>query len=84
MSVILGRVSLAAALIVGLSGAVAAREGGPAARGADHHRSTMLRGIGFAEPKFGSQLRTSKDQPYTWPVGDRYLPVSQPFYGRAY
>lgn len=82
MNVILGRVSLAAALVLGVSGAALARDAGPKAHGAKG--TTGLHGIGFTEPKFGSSLRTGKDQPYSWPVGDRYRPVSQPFYGRAY
>jgi hypothetical protein len=82
MNVILGRVSLAAALVLGVSSAALAREAGPKAHGAGH--ASGLHGIGFAEPKFRSALRTGKDQPYTWPVSDRYRPVSQPFYGRAY
>jgi hypothetical protein len=82
MNVILGRVSLAAALVLGVSSAALAREAGPKAHGARH--ASGFHGIGFAEPKFRSALRTGKDQPYTWPVSDRYRPVSQPFYGRAY
>jgi hypothetical protein len=82
MNVILGRVSLAVALVLGVSGAALAREAGPKAHSAGH--AVGLHGIGFAEPKFRSALRTGKDQPYTWPVSDRYRPVSQPFYGRAY
>jgi hypothetical protein len=81
MNVTVGRISLAAVLVLGVSSAAFAREpgaktGGPGKAG--------LHGIGFTEPKFGSALRTGKDQPYTWPVSDRYRPVSQPFYGRAY
>lgn len=76
--VMLGRVSLAAVLVAGLSGAALAR-------GADaRERTGGPHGIGFNAPKFGSDIRTGKDQPYTWPVGDRYRPVSKPFYGRAY
>ena len=82
MNVILGRVSLAAALVLGVSGAALARDAGPKAHGAKG--TTGLHGIGFTEPKFGSSLRTGKDQPYSWPVSDRYRPVSQPFYSRAY
>lgn len=82
MNVSLGRVSLAAVLVLGVSGAALAREAGPKAQGA--RSAAGLHGIGFTEPRFGSSLRTGKDQPYTWPVGDRYRPISQPFYGRAY
>lgn len=82
MSVILGRVSFAAVLVLGVSGAALARDAGPKAHGA--HGATGLHGIGFNEPKFRSHLQTGKNQPYTWPVSDRYRPVSQPYYGRAY
>ncbi|WP_457106464.1 hypothetical protein [Methylobacterium sp. P5_C11] len=82
MNVVLGRVSLAVALVLGVSGAALARDAGSKAHGAN--TTTGLHGIGFAEPKFRSSLRTGRDQPYTWPVSDRYHPVSQPFYGRAY
>ncbi|MEE7461606.1 hypothetical protein MFUR16E_09865 [Methylobacterium fujisawaense] len=82
MNVMLGRVSLAAALVIGVSGAALARDAGPKAHGAKG--TAGLHGIGFNEPKFRSDLRTGKEQPYTWPVSDRYRPVSQLFYGRAY
>jgi hypothetical protein len=85
MNVTSGRIPLAAALALcvslGVSSAALAREAGPKAAGAGH---AGLHGIGFTEPKFRSALRTGKDQPYTWPVSDRYRPVSQPYYGRAY
>jgi hypothetical protein len=80
MNVTLGRASLAAVLVLSVSGAALAREAGTKA----HTKGAGLHGIGFTEPKFGSALRTGKDQPYTWPVSDRYRPVSQPYYGRAY
>ncbi|MCJ2052555.1 hypothetical protein [Methylobacterium sp. J-070] len=82
MNVNLGRISVAAVLALGISSAALARDAGPKARGAGH--ASGLHGIGFTEPKFGSALRTGKDQPYTWPVSDRYRPVSQPYFGRAY
>ncbi|WCS27121.1 hypothetical protein LOK46_10000 [Methylobacterium sp. NMS14P] len=82
MNVMLGRVSLAAALVIGVSGAALARDAGSKGHGA--RSAAGLHGIGFNEPKFRSDLRTGKEQPYTWPVSDRYRPVSQPFYGRAY
>ncbi len=78
MNVVLGRVSVAAALVLGdlERGAWrATRAEGPRCR-----PRPGLHGIGFTEPKFRSTLRTGKDQPYTWPVSDRYRPVSQPFY----
>jgi hypothetical protein len=81
--VMLGRVSLAAVLFVGLSSAALARDVGAPAQGAKG-RAGSLHGIGFNAPKFGADIRTGKDQPYTWPVSDRYHPVSKPFYGRAY
>lgn len=82
MNVNLGRISLAAVLVLGVSSVALAREAGSRAHGAG--KAAGLRGIGFTDPKFGSAMRTGKDQPYTWPVSDRYRPVSQPFYGRAY
>lgn len=82
MNVTLGRISLAAVLVLGVSSAASAREAGAKAR--ESGKATSLHGIGFNDPKFGSSMRTGKDQPYMWPVSDRYRPVSQPFYGRAY
>lgn len=79
----LGRVSLAAVLVVGMSSVVPAREAGSTMQGAKG-RPGSLHGTGFNTPKFSSDIRTGKDQPYTWPVGDRYRPESKPFYGRAY
>ncbi len=83
MKIVLGRVSLAAALVLGVTSASLARETAPKAPGAGK-AATGLHGIGFTEPKFKSSLRTGKDQPYTWPVSDRYRPLSQPYYGHAY
>ncbi|MCJ2136102.1 hypothetical protein MKK69_18955 [Methylobacterium sp. J-026] len=82
MTVILSRVSLAAALVLGLSSATLAREAGSRPHGAG--TASGLHGIGFNEQRFGANLRTGRDQPYTWPVSDRYRPISQPYYGRAY
>ena len=82
MNVTLGRIALATVLVLGVTSAACAREAGAKARGAGNAKG--LHGIGFTDPKFGSSMRTGKDQPYTWPVSDRYRPVSQPFYGRAY
>jgi hypothetical protein len=83
MKIVLGHVSLAAALVLGVTSASLARETAPKASGAGK-AAAGLHGIGFTEPKFKSSLRTGKDQPYTWPVSDRYRPVSQPYYGHAY
>lgn len=82
MNVTLSRATLAAALVLGLSSATLARESGSQHRGAG--KAAGLHGIGFNEPKFGANLRTGKDQPYTWPVSNRYRPISQPYFGRAY
>jgi|GEM_PF-1762684 len=82
MTVILSRVTVAAALVLGLSSAALAREASPQHRGSG--KASGLHGIGFNAPPFGSTVRTGKDQPYTWPVSDRYRPISQPYYGRAY
>jgi len=79
----LGRVSLAAVLVVGMSSVALARDAGTTMPGAKG-RAGSLHGIGFNTLKFGSDIRTGKDQPYTWPVSDRYRPESKPFYGRAY
>lgn len=82
MSVTLSRASLAAFLVLGLSSAAVAREANPPSRGAA--KTSIHRGLGFNQPTFRADMRTVRDQPYTWPVGDRYRPVSQPYYGRAY
>lgn len=82
MSVPLSRASLAAFLVLGLSTAALAREAGPSQRGSG--KAPIHHSLGFNEPGFRADMRTVKDQPYTWPVSDRYRPVSQPYYGRAY
>lgn len=82
MSVTLSRTSLAAFLVLGLSSAALAREAGSPPRGAG--KAPLQHGLGFNEPSFRSDLRTVRDQPYTWPVSDRYRPIAQPYYGRAY
>jgi hypothetical protein len=84
MNVILGRLSLAAALALSVSGAALARDAGARGDKGPGAKGGTVQGIGFNEPRFRSDFRTGKDQPYTWPVSDRYHPVSQPFYGRAY
>ena len=82
MSVTLSRASLAAFLVLGLSSVAIAREAGSQPRGAG--KASIHHGLGFNEPTFRADMRTVKDQPYTWPVSDRYRPISQPYYGRAY
>ena len=84
MGVTVGDISLAAVLVLGMSGAATAREAGAGAEGTKGH-ATVLRHGGFAQPAFTATMRvTGKEQPYMWPVSDRYAPVSRPFYGRAY
>lgn len=81
MGVTVGNISLAAVLVLGLSGAATAREAGAGTKG----HAAGLRHGGFAQPAFTATMRASgKEQPYMWPVSDRYAPVSKPFYGRAY
>lgn len=86
MTVKVDRIALAAVLAASLTGASQAQAAGtkPGSANAAGARGAATHGIGFGEPKFHSALRTGRDQPYTWPVGDRYRPVSQPFFGRAY
>lgn len=74
----LGRVSLATVMVLGLAGAALARDGAT-------HRPRGMTGKSFTSPKYESGARVSgPERPYAWPVAERYRPVSQPFYGRAY
>jgi len=82
MSITLSRASWAAVLVLGLSTAALAREAGAQPRWAG--KTPIHQGLGFNQPTFRADMRTVKDQPYTWPVSDRYRPVSQPYYGRAF
>lgn len=82
MGITLSRASWAAVLVLGLSSAALAREAVAQPRGAG--KAPIHQGLGFNQPTFRAGMRTVKDQPYTWPVSDRYRPVSQPYYGRAF
>lgn len=83
MNVLRNGLPMAACLVLSLTGASMAREAGDTAPAAKA-RSKGLHGT-LAGPPFTSNLRAGgKDQPYTWPVSDRYQPVSRPYYGRAY
>ncbi|MCJ2084392.1 hypothetical protein MKK88_00065 [Methylobacterium sp. E-005] len=82
MSVTLSRASLATFLVLGLSSAALAREAGSHPRGVG--KASTHQALGFNAPSFRADMRAVKDQPYTWPVSDRYRPISQPYYGRAY
>lgn len=75
----LSQISLVAAALVGLTGAASARD---AAAPKKDHQTTGLHGF---QPAFRADTSVSGSaRPYTWPVGDRYRPVSQPYFGRAY
>lgn len=77
MNATLGRVALATVAVLGLAGTAMARDGMDRGRG--------IRGKAFPTPAYQAGARVSgPERPYTWPVADRYRPVSQPFYGRAY
>lgn len=73
------RVSLVLASVVGFTGAASARD---ASHGKQprYFRTTQ----GF-KPSYQAHSNVSgSDRPYTWPVNDRYRPVSRPYFGRAY
>lgn len=73
------RVSLVLASVVGFTGAVAARDAS-SEKQPRYFRTTQ----GF-QPSYQAHSNVSgPDRPYTWPVNDRYRPVSQPYFGRAY
>ena len=74
----LSRLSLVALAVVGLSGTVAAKEASAPKKG----QMTTLKSF---KPTYQTNSRvTGAAQPYTWPVSERYRPVSQPYFGRAY
>lgn len=73
----LSRLSLVTLAIVGLTGTVAARDASAPRRG-----QTTLNGF---KPAFQPNTHVSGTaQLYTWPVSERYRPVSRPYFGRAY
>ncbi|WP_449409930.1 hypothetical protein [Methylobacterium komagatae] len=74
----LSRLPLVALAVLGLSGAAVAKDGmAPKKKG-----QTTLNGF---KPAYRTDTRVSgAEQPYTWPVSERYRPLSQPYYGRAY
>lgn len=73
------RITIATVALVGLAGAAAARDTSvPKKRG----HTTTLNGF---KPAFRSDTNVAgAAQPYTWPVSERYQPVSRPYLGRAY
>ncbi|MCJ2069919.1 hypothetical protein MKK75_14135 [Methylobacterium sp. J-030] len=82
MTVNLSRTAYAAFLVLGLSGAALAHEAGSPPPGAG--KAVPHQTLGFSTPSFRADMRTVRDQPYTWPVRNRYRPISQPYFGRAY
>ena len=89
----LGRVGVAAILCFGLAGAASALDGDHGFQGQPFGKSagkSTGKGAGkragkMAMPHYAADTRVSgPQQPYDWPVADRYRPVSKPFYGRAY
>ncbi|MCJ2015336.1 hypothetical protein [Methylobacterium sp. J-076] len=75
----LSRISLVTVALVGLAGAASARDAtAPKKKG----QMTSLNGF---KPAYRADTRVSgSDQPYAWPVSDRYRPVSHPYFGRAF
>lgn len=73
------RISLVAVALVGLNGMASARD---AARPKTKHHATTVDGF---KPAFRADTSVSgAARPYSWPVSDRYRPVSQPYFGRAF
>lgn len=75
----LSRISLVTLALVGLSGAAVARDRAVPKR---TDRTTSLNGF---KPAFRADTSVAGSvRPYSWPVSDRYHPVSQPYFGRSY
>lgn len=73
------RVSLVLAAVAGLTGAAAARDGT-----AQQH-SKPIRTLHGIKPSYQANTNVAgPEQPYTWPVSERYRPVSRPYFGKAY
>jgi hypothetical protein len=73
------RISFVLMALAGLTGAVAARDA------SDGKQTRQFRTMKGFKPSYQTDSRVSgPDRPYTWPVNDRYHPVSQPYFGRAY
>ncbi len=75
----LSRLALVTLAVGGLTGTVAAKDA--AAHKKQGHTTTLN---GF-KPAYQANTQVSGTaRPYTWPVSERYRPVSQPYFGRAY
>lgn len=73
------RVSLVLVGLAGLTGAAAARDATEA------KQTRQIRTVHGFKPSYQTNSRVSgPERPYTWPVNDRYRPVSQPYLVRAY
>ncbi len=76
----LSRVSLVTAALVGLTGVAMARD---TATGSENMKP-MKTIKGFKPAYQANSNVAGTPQPYTWPVSDRYRPISQPYFGRAF
>lgn len=73
------RISLVVASFAGLTGAAAARDDGAS------EKPRQIRVLKSVKPSYQSTTNVAgPERPYTWPVSDRYRPVSHPYFGRAY
>ena len=73
------RISLVALGVAGFAASAAARE-----TGTGGHTKTVRTMKGF-KPSYQTTTNVAgPERPYTWPVNDRYGPVSRPYFGRAY
>jgi hypothetical protein len=73
------RVSLVLAAVAGLTGAAAARDG------MTTKQSKPIRTLQGFKPSYQPTTNVAgPEQPYTWPVSERYSPVSRPYFGKAY
>jgi hypothetical protein len=76
----LSRISLVTAALIGLTGAATARDSASEPR-------TMkpMKTLKSFKPAYQANSNVAgTPQPYSWPVSDRYRPVSQPYFGRAF
>ncbi|MDP4025726.1 hypothetical protein Q8W71_24120 [Methylobacterium sp. NEAU 140] len=81
----LGRVCLAALTCFAMAGAASARDADPGFKGKGFGKSAGKGAGKMAMPHYSANTRVSgPQQPYDWPVSDRYRPVSKPYYGRSF
>ncbi|GJD34762.1 hypothetical protein QO012_002162 [Methylobacterium aerolatum] len=73
------RISLVALGVAGFAASASARDAGSGSQ------SKTVRPMKGFKPSYQATTNVAgPERPYTWPVNDRYGPVSRPYFGRSY